>query len=90
MSDLSSQKTSSRSISLGRALVGGIALLATGVTLGVLVGQMSAPTLASAPTRAPGKEADLLNVGEPTNPPGTGQRADQVRGSQENDSALPS
>lgn len=90
MSDLSSQKTSSRSISLGRALVGGIALLATGLTLGVLVGQMSVPTLASAPTRAPGKEADLLNVGEAASPLATGQLADLMRGSQERGSALQS
>lgn len=90
MSDHSSEKTSSRTITPGRALVAGVLLLATGITLGVLVGQTSGTTLASAPRTAPGNQADLLNVGEPSSPLATGQRANLVRGSQESDPSLPS
>lgn len=89
MSDHSTDTQSSRAISLGRAIVAGIALLATGVTLGVLVGQTSAPTQASAPKAPAREEADLVNTATDAAPPlGRGQLSDLMRGSQERDSSL--
>ena len=91
MSDLSSEKTSSRMIPLRRALAGGLALLATGVTIGVLVGQMSEPSLASAPNPPPRKEAELTNTGgDAAQPLSRGQLSDLARGSQERDQSLQS
>ena len=91
MSDHSRTDSSSRAIPLRRAIVGGVALLIAGVTLGMVLGEMSGPSMASAPNASPRKEAELTNMAtEPSNPLTTGQLADLMRGSQERGSTLQS
>jgi hypothetical protein len=59
MSDISTMPARSVTISLGRALVAGAALLSLGVAIGLVLGESSAPSVA----------ASLLNRADDATPP---------------------
>ena len=89
MSDLSTEPT--KSIPLRRAILGGAALLSAGLALGLALGEMSGPSLASAPTPAPAKPGELTNMGtDPSGQPSTGGLSDLARGSQDREASLQS
>lgn len=79
-----------KSIPLNRAVLGGIALLSAGIALGLMLGEMSGPSLASAPNPPSAKPGELTNTApESSGPLATAPLADLARGSQERDSGLP-
>ena len=80
-----------KSVPLNRAVLGGIALLSAGIALGLMLGEMSGPSLASAPNPSPAKPGELTNTApESSGPLATAPLADLARGSQERDGMLPS
>ena len=80
-----------KSIPLNRAVLGGIALLSAGIALGLMLGEMSGPSLASAPNPPLAKPGELTNSApESPGPMATAPLADLARGSQERDGVLPS
>lgn len=80
-----------KSIPLSRAILGGVALLSAGIALGLMLGEMSGPSLASAPNPPPAKSGELTNTApESSLPLAKGALAELARNSQERDSGLQS